>query len=56
MQVGDFIEFNIPEFVEARVGGVAIMDCKYGVKNGRYSLKVNDVYQERIEQTLVAVR
>lgn len=56
MQVGDFIEFDIPKFVEARVGGVAIMDCKYGVKNGRYSLKVNDVYQERIEQTLVAVR
>ncbi|MCB1936304.1 MAG: flagellar motor switch protein FliM [Nitrosomonas sp.] len=41
MQVGDVIPINIPESIHARVGDVPVMECRYGIINGQYALKVN---------------
>src|SRR5690349_8311283 len=40
MKVGDVIPLDIPEFVTASVDGVPVMECKYGISNGRYALRM----------------
>ncbi|ACT50011.1 MULTISPECIES: flagellar motor switch protein FliM [Methylovorus] len=40
MKVGDVIPLNISETIEAHVDNVPVMECKYGVFNGQYSLRV----------------
>jgi len=40
MRAGDIIPLQIPEFIQATVDGVPVMDCSYGVMNGQYALKV----------------
>jgi flagellar motor switch protein FliM len=40
MRAGDIIPLSIPEFIQATVDGVPVMDCSYGVMNGQYALKV----------------
>lgn len=40
MKVGDVIPLNIDEAVEAKVDGVPVMLCKYGLFNGQYALRV----------------
>ena len=41
MQIGDVISLEIPEAIVAQVDGVPVMECKYGVFNGQYALRVN---------------
>lgn len=41
MQVGDVISLEIPEAIVAQVDGVPVMECKYGVSNGQYALRVD---------------
>jgi len=41
MQVGDVIPINIPETVTAQVDEVPVLECRYGIVNGQYALKVN---------------
>ncbi|TAJ83658.1 MAG: flagellar motor switch protein FliM [Gallionellaceae bacterium] len=40
MKAGDFIPLDVPDNVVANVGGVPVMECKYGVFNNQYALKV----------------
>lgn len=40
MKVGDVVPLAIPETVEAKVDGVPVMDCSYGVFSGQYALRV----------------
>ncbi len=40
MKTGDFIPLDVPENVIANVSGVPVMECKYGVFNNQYALKV----------------
>ncbi len=40
MKVGDFIPLDVPDNVVANVSGVPVMECKYGVFNNQYALKV----------------
>ncbi len=40
MKTGDFIPLEVPENVIANVSGVPVMECKYGVFNNQYALKV----------------
>lgn len=40
MQVGDVVPLDMPEFVTASVDGVPVMDCRYGISNGRYALRM----------------
>jgi len=40
MQIGDVIPLSIAEEIEAKVDGVPVMQCRYGVFNGQYALRV----------------
>ena len=40
MRKGDVLPLNIPEHIVAKVDGVPVMECGYGVLNGNYALKV----------------
>jgi flagellar motor switch protein FliM len=40
MKTGDFIPLEVPANVIANVSGVPVMECKYGVFNNQYALKV----------------
>ncbi|MCY0385991.1 flagellar motor switch protein FliM [Robbsia sp. Bb-Pol-6] len=40
MRVGDVIPFDMPEEVVAKVDGVPVMECTYGIFNGQYALRV----------------
>lgn len=40
MKPGDVIPVDIPDSVVAKVGGVPVMECRYGIFNGQYALKV----------------
>jgi flagellar motor switch protein FliM len=43
LKVGDVISLDIPEAVIAAVDEVPVLECRYGVLNGQYALKVNRV-------------
>ncbi|CAG1005154.1 Flagellar motor switch protein FliM [Methylophilaceae bacterium] len=40
MKVGDVIPLSLSETVEAQVDNVPVMECKYGLFNGQYALRV----------------
>jgi flagellar motor switch protein FliM len=40
MKTGDVLPINIPEFITAKVDGVPVMECGYGIFNGQYALRV----------------
>lgn len=43
LKAGDVISLDIPEAVIAEVDGVPVLECKYGILNGQYALKVNKI-------------
>jgi len=40
MKVGDVIPLKIDEEIEARIDGVPILQCRYGISNSQYALRV----------------
>ncbi len=42
-KVGDFIELDLHQAIQAKVVGVPVFDCNYGTSNGKYALKVNQL-------------
>ncbi|WJF90463.1 flagellar motor switch protein FliM [Paraburkholderia bonniea] len=40
MQVGDVLPVDIAEHIVAKVDGVPVMECGYGIFNGQYALRV----------------
>ena len=40
MKVGDILPIQVDQRVQAMVDGVPVMNCRYGVRNGQYALKV----------------
>ena len=40
MKAGDVIPLAIPEAITAAVDGIPVMECRYGLFNGQYALKV----------------
>ena len=40
MKAGDVIAFDIPQAITAAVDGVPVMECHYGLFNGKYALKI----------------
>jgi flagellar motor switch protein FliM len=42
-KVGDFIELDLQQAIQAKVVGVPVFDCNYGTSNGKYALKVNQL-------------
>jgi flagellar motor switch protein FliM len=43
LQAGDFIELELPEKIVVKSDGVPIFDCRYGVSNGHYAVRVQDI-------------
>ena len=43
LKLGDMISLDIPEAIVAEVDGVPVLECKYGILNGQYALKVEKV-------------
>ena len=41
LRAGDVIPISIPEAISAAVDGVPVMECRYGLFNGQYALKVH---------------
>ena len=41
MKVGDVIPIEIDEHIQVAVDAVPVMDCRYGIRNGQYALKVD---------------
>ena len=50
MQVGDVIPLNIPELVTASVDGVPVMECRYGISNGQYALRMEKMLGSAISE------
>ena len=44
MQKGDIVPLDIPEAIVAKVDGVPVLECKYGISNGQYALKVGKIF------------
>lgn len=42
-KAGDFIELDLRQAIQAKVVGVPVFDCHYGISNGRYALKVDQL-------------
>jgi len=40
MKVGDVVPVSIPETVSVSVDGIPVMECRYGLRNGQYALKL----------------
>ncbi|SAL49744.1 flagellar motor switch protein FliM [Caballeronia peredens] len=40
MRAGDVLPIDVPEHVVAKVDGVPVMECGYGIFNGQYALRV----------------
>ncbi len=40
MRVGDVIPLNVAEMLHADVDGVPVIECRHGIKNGHFALKV----------------
>lgn len=40
LKAGDFIELDLDETLIAKVDNVSVFECRYGVSNGRYAIKV----------------
>ncbi|WP_255987783.1 flagellar motor switch protein FliM [Chitinolyticbacter albus] len=43
LKSGDVISLEIPQAIVAEVDGVPVLECKYGILNGQYALRVNKV-------------
>jgi flagellar motor switch protein FliM len=43
LQAGDVVALDLPDRVVAQVEGVPVVECRYGVVNGQYALKVERV-------------
>ena len=42
-KVGDFIELDLEQAIQAKVVGVPVFDCHCGTSNGKYALKVDQM-------------
>jgi flagellar motor switch protein FliM len=52
MQAGDVIPFSMPETVTAKVDDVPVMECSYGILNGQYALRVEQLLTQSINESI----
>lgn len=50
MKVGDIIPLQVPDIVSAKVDGTPVMECKYGVFNGQYALRVDKMLGSSVNE------
>lgn len=48
LKVGDVLPVDIPDTVFARINGVPLMECSYGISNGRYALMVQKMIRHQL--------
>ena len=51
MRSGDIIQLDTTDNIVAHVDGVPVMECKYGVSNGQYAIKVEKILATTSELT-----
>jgi flagellar motor switch protein FliM len=49
MQVGDVLPIDMHETARVAVDGVPVLECKYGVSNGQYALRIERMLVEDVE-------
>ena len=49
LKVGDVLPVTVPETIIASVDGVPLMECGYGVFNGQYALRVQNMFTHDTE-------
>jgi flagellar motor switch protein FliM len=54
LKAGDVISMDVPQKIRAEIEGVPILECRFGVSNGRYALKVERVMTFENEPTVSA--
>ena len=47
LKAGDVLPIEMPESVIAKVDGIPVMECGYGISNGRYALRVEQMINHR---------
>jgi len=52
MKTGDIIPLTVPDIVSAKVDGTPIMECKYGVFNGQYALRVEKLLNSSVHEVV----
>jgi flagellar motor switch protein FliM len=51
LKVGDILPIHINEQIQALVDGIPVVDCRYGIRNGQYALKIEHfLAQDEAEQ------
>ena len=50
MKEGDVIPISIPDIISAKVDGTPVMECKYGVFNGQYALRVEKLINSSVQE------
>ena len=50
MQVGDVIALDVPQPMLAEVDGVPVMECKCGIFNGQYALRVEQLLSSTAQE------
>ncbi|MCU6435393.1 flagellar motor switch protein FliM [Undibacterium sp. Jales W-56] len=50
MKEGDVIPISVPDIISAKVDGTPVMECKYGVFNGQYALRVEKLLSSSVSE------
>ncbi|MEO8629911.1 MAG: FliM/FliN family flagellar motor switch protein, partial [Betaproteobacteria bacterium] len=50
LQPGDVIALDLPEVIVAQVDKVPVFECRYGVTNGQYALKVSKMIGSTVDE------
>lgn len=50
MKQGDVISLTIPDVITAKIDGTPVMECKYGVFNGQYALRVEKLLSSSVNE------
>ena len=50
MKVGDVIALDIPQPMTAEIDGVPVMECRCGIFNGQYALKVEQLLPAKTQE------
>ncbi len=52
IKAGDVVSLDAPAIVTAEVNGVPVMECRYGISNGKYALKVHNMFRHGASDVL----
>ncbi len=51
LQPGDVVALDLPEVIVAEVDHVPVFECRYGVTNGQYALKVSKITGSMVDES-----